>query len=185
MSDIKLTGMQEMFCREYIIDLNATQAAIRAGYSAKTAREQASRMLSNININNRIAELMKERKKRVNITADDVLINLYKMATLDISDIINDDGSIKPVSEWSEDWRRSVGGIDVSEQNIGGETLTSIIKKIKGVDKLKAWELLGKHVDVQAFKEKVGVEGSISANITISKKETHNDTFASIEDEVE
>ena len=71
----KLTDKQEMFCREYIVDLNATQAAIRAGYSEKTAQRIGSENLSKLVIQERIAELMKERTERVEINADWVLIS--------------------------------------------------------------------------------------------------------------
>ena len=68
-----LTAKQEQFCKEYVIDLNGTQAAIRAGYSEKTANRIASENLSKPDITTRIQELMDERSKRVEITADYVL----------------------------------------------------------------------------------------------------------------
>ena len=75
----KLTVKKEIFCNEYIVDLNATQAAIRAGYSNKTAQEQSSRLLSNVIIQQRIAELMEQRSKRVEINADWVLISAKRV----------------------------------------------------------------------------------------------------------
>jgi phage terminase small subunit len=69
----KLSAKQEQFCREYLVDLNATQAAIRAGYSAKTANEQASRLLANVSVASRVAELKQERIEKVARTAQDVL----------------------------------------------------------------------------------------------------------------
>lgn len=68
-----LTGKQEAFCREYIIDLNATQAAIRAGYSQDTARQIGSQNLTKVDIQERLAELMEERISRVTVSADYVL----------------------------------------------------------------------------------------------------------------
>lgn len=59
-----MTDKQDRFCEEYMIDLNATQAAIRAGYSPKTAREQAPRLLANVSIQNRIAQLQAEQSRR-------------------------------------------------------------------------------------------------------------------------
>jgi phage terminase small subunit len=70
---VKLTGKQEMFCKEYIIDLNATQAAIRAGYSEATARSIGQENLTKPDITQRIAELQKERIEKVEITAENVL----------------------------------------------------------------------------------------------------------------
>lgn len=72
----KLTAKQERFCTEYIIDLNATQAAIRAGYSVKTANRIASENLSKLDIQRKIQELQQERAERTEITQDRVLKEL-------------------------------------------------------------------------------------------------------------
>jgi phage terminase small subunit len=74
----KLTAKQEMFCREYLIDLNATQAAIRAGYSKDTANVIGCENLTKPNIQEYIHILVEERKKRVEITADDVLADVLE-----------------------------------------------------------------------------------------------------------
>lgn len=68
-----LTAKQEMFCREYLVDLNATQAAIRAGYSVDSANVQGSQNLAKASIQERVAELMSERTQRVTVSADYVL----------------------------------------------------------------------------------------------------------------
>ena len=73
----KLSAKQEQFCREYLVDLNATQAAIRAGYSPKTAQEQASRLLSNVIVVERVAVLKQERASKVARTAQDALNDLF------------------------------------------------------------------------------------------------------------
>lgn len=73
----KLSAKQEQFCREYLVDLNATQAAIRAGYSPKTAQEQASRLLSNVIVVERVAELKRERAEKTSRTAQDALNDLF------------------------------------------------------------------------------------------------------------
>ena len=70
MAAMALNAKQEMFCREYLIDLNATQAAIRAGYSAKTANVLGSQNLSKLNIQNRISDLKLQRNEQINIDAD-------------------------------------------------------------------------------------------------------------------
>ena len=74
----KLTKKQEMFCKEYLKDLNATQAAIRAGYSEKTAKDIASQNLAKLNISKRIQELMDKRSKKVEITANNVLESILR-----------------------------------------------------------------------------------------------------------
>ena len=69
----KLTPKQEAFVREYLVDLNATRAAIRAGYSPKTAREQASRLLSNVNVMDAISAGKAARAEKLEVTAEQVL----------------------------------------------------------------------------------------------------------------
>ena len=152
-----LTDKQEMFCREYLIDLNATQAAIRAGYSVKTANRIAAKLLSKVDIQNRIAELKTKRNEVVGIDADYVLRRLVEIDQMDVLDILNDDGSLKPITSWPKAWRISLTGLDISTtiQNFDEETAETILKKVKWPDKVKNLELLGKHVRVQAFKEQV------------------------------
>lgn len=157
----KLTDKQELFAREYLKDLNATQAAIRAGYSEKTAQVQSSRLLSNAMVQDRIAELKGERNEEVGIDAAYVLRRLVEIDQMDVLDIMTDDMSIKPVSQWPTSWRRYLIGFDLAEMFDGrGEEreMVGILKKIKWPDKVKNLELLGKHVDVQAFKEQVANE---------------------------
>ncbi len=74
-----LTPKQQRFVEEYLCDLNATQAAIRAGYSAKTANEQAARLLANVSVAQAIAERQSERGKRLEITQDYVVANLTEV----------------------------------------------------------------------------------------------------------
>ena len=75
----KLTDKQRTFVAEYLVDLNATQAAIRAGYSPKTANEQAARLLANVNIAAAVAEAQAERATRTEINQDYVLNNLVEV----------------------------------------------------------------------------------------------------------
>ena len=77
---VKITEQQKIFCAEYIIDLNATQAAIRADYSKKTARSKGCQLLTKVNIQNEIQKLKAERSERVQIEADSVVKELAKVA---------------------------------------------------------------------------------------------------------
>lgn len=165
-----LTDKQEMFCREYLIDLNATQAAIRAGYSENTARKIGSENLTKPDVQNRIAELKLQRNEQVNIDAAYVLRRLVEIDQMDVLDIVKDDLSLKPVSEWPPTWRRYISGFDVAEMfensgEGGSRELAGILKKIKWPDKVKNLELLGKHISVMAFKEQVEQSGSVTHNI--------------------
>ncbi|RKS87319.1 phage terminase small subunit [Orbus hercynius] len=147
----KLTAKQELFCREYLIDLNATQAAIKAGYKKNSAEVTGSKLLRNAKVKNFIQELMGERNERNKIDADYVLKRLTEIDQMDVVDILNDSGDLLPIREWPKVWRTTLSGLDIAI--IGSGDTEAIMKKIKWPDKVKNLELLGKHIDVQAFKE--------------------------------
>ena len=148
----ELTDKQEAFCREYIVDLNATQAAIRAGYSKNTANSQAGRLLLNVGIQERISELKSSRMNEIKVNADYVLKRLVDIDQMDVADILTDSGDIKPIKEWPKVWRTTLSAIDIQVINSGD--IEAITKKIKWPDKLRNLELLGKHISVNAFEEK-------------------------------
>ncbi|NGE23928.1 terminase small subunit, partial [Klebsiella pneumoniae] len=110
-----LTDKQEMFCREYLVDLNATQAAIRAGYSDKTARSVGNENLTKPDIEKRIQELMSSRSEQLKVDAEYVLKRLVEIDQMDVLDIMTDDMSIRPVSDWPASWRRYLSGFDLAD----------------------------------------------------------------------
>ncbi|HGJ5920855.1 terminase small subunit, partial [Arsenophonus apicola] len=148
-----LTDKQEAFCREYLIDLNATQAAIRAGYSEKTAKDIACQNLAKLNIQKRIQTLMEERKNRIEVNADYVLKRLVEIDQMDVLDILTDSGDLRPIKDWPKVWRTTLSGLDIAAIRVDGAE--ALLKKVKWPDKVKNLELLGKHVSVQAFREQV------------------------------
>jgi len=99
----KLTDKQEQFCQEYLIDLNATQAAIRAGYSENTASETGYENLRKPQIAGRIAELKAERQERVQITQDRVLLEYSRLAFLDVRKLYDENGRLLPITELDDD----------------------------------------------------------------------------------
>ncbi|HHD2937360.1 terminase small subunit [Enterobacter kobei] len=152
----KLTDKQELFAREFIVDLNATQAAIRAGYSEKSSRNQGARMMANDDILDRIAELKAERNEQVGVDATYVLRRLTEIDQMDVLDILLANGELKPIKDWPKVWRTTLSGMDVVE--MASADSAALLKKIKWPDKVKNLELLGKHVNVQAFKENIKTE---------------------------
>lgn len=152
----KLTDKQELFAREYLKDLNGTQAAIRAGYSEKTANEQASRLLANVNVQKFVAELKSARVEQTGIDAAYVLRRLLEIDQMDVLDILLQNGELKPIKDWPKVWRTTLSGMDVVE--MASADSAALLKKIKWPDKVKNLELLGKHVSVQAFKEQTSTE---------------------------
>ncbi|EFG3561336.1 terminase small subunit [Escherichia coli] len=149
----KLTDKQELFAREYLKDLNGTQAAIRAGYSEKTANEQASRLLANVNVQKFVAELKSARVEQTGIDAAYVLRRLVEIDQMDVLDILLQNGELKPIKDWPKVWRTTLSGMDVVE--MASADSAALLKKIKWPDKVKNLELLGRHVSVQAFKDNV------------------------------
>ncbi|HAT7728307.1 TPA: terminase small subunit [Enterobacter cloacae] len=160
-----LTAMQEAYCQSYIKSPeNQSQAAIDAGFSPNTAHVKASNMMRDERIQKRIAELMEERNKRMRVSADYVLMRLVEIDQMDVLDILNDDGSLKPIREWPKIWRTTLSGFDLSStiMNMNEDSIETILKKIKWPDKVKNLELIGKHVDVNAFKERLEVSGTVT-----------------------
>ncbi|EDQ3843956.1 terminase small subunit [Salmonella enterica subsp. enterica] len=168
-----LTAMQEAYCQSYIkTPENQTQAAINAGFSPNTAAVKASVMMRDERIQKRIAELMEERNKRLRVSADYVLLRLVEIDQMDVIDILNDDMSIKPVSEWPKVWRQYLTGFELADMFEGRgdeKELVGILKKIKWPDKVKNLELIGKHVDVNAFKERLEVSGTVTVADRMAK----------------
>jgi Phage terminase, small subunit len=158
-----LTAKQAAFVAEYLIDLNATQAAIRAGYSEATAHSQGPRLLDNVEVAAAIAAANNSRISRVQVDADYVLKRLFEMAEADRADLYDANGDLLPVKKWPEVWRKGmVGGIKIEALFDGtGKDRVQIghTKEVKTVDTLSILQTLGKHIKVNAFQEVVKVDG--------------------------
>lgn len=162
-----LTAMQEAYCQSYIkTPENQTQAAIDAGFSPNTAAVKASVMMRDERIQKRIADLMEERNKRNRVSADYVLMRLVEIDQMDVIDILDDEGGLKPISQWPKVWRTSLSAMDINRIRMAGkddeDDIESTLQKIKWPDKVKNLELIGKHVDVNAFKERLEVSGTVT-----------------------
>lgn len=149
---MSLTPKQQRFVEEYLIDLNATQAAIRAGYTEKTAYSQGQRLLKNAEIQIQIDKAKEKRSKRTQMTADDVLRSLAEIASVDIAEAFNDDGTLKPLKDIPVAVRKAIAGIDVQEAD-GKAT----VRKIRFWSKDRTLEMLGRHFEL--FTDKVKHEG--------------------------
>ena len=156
-----LNERQRQFAREYLKDLNATQAAIRAGYSKKTAGQSGERLLKHVEIAPIIQKNMDKRVERTEITSDRVLKELFRLATVDIAEAFNEDGTLKPIHEIPEDVRRAISGVDVD--TLSGELVRH---KIRFWSKDSALEKLGKHLKL--FTEKIEHSGKDGQPIQIN-----------------
>ena len=150
----KLNKKQLLFCKEYIVDLNATQAAIRAGYSKKTAQQIGSRLLLNVVIQERIQGLFDKRSEKTEITAERVLKELAAISFIDFKDMFDENGTMLEIHEMPENIRRSIGGIIVTSTS-GKEAQEFITKNIKIIDKRGTLELIGRHLAMFTDKIKV------------------------------
>lgn len=161
-----LTPKQARFVAEYLRDLNATQAAIRAGYSAKTADQQACRLLTNVKVSSAVAEAKQSRADRTQVDADWVLRRLAQDATADLADLYDENGNLRPVKDWPIAWRTGlVAGVETAQERDGqdedGNPVFATVRKVKLLDRTKLVELIGKHVGVGAFKDRVEHSGEI------------------------
>lgn len=149
----KLTPKQERFVQEYLVDLNGKQAAIRAGYSERSAESQASALLRVPKVAEALARAKQARAERVNASADDVLRELTRIALFDPAKCFGPDGKLLPITEMPQEARAVVAGLDIEE----GADAGSVLRKLKSWDKVRALELLGKHLGL--LKDKVELAG--------------------------
>jgi phage terminase small subunit len=157
----KLTAKQKKFVDEYLIDLHATNAAIRAGYAPNSAAVTGHRLLANSHVSAAIDQAKTERSHRVKTDADWVLQRLVNEAEADLADIYDGaTGALKPVSEWPEIWRQGlVAGVETREERDDDGALIGIVQKVRLSDRIRRLELIGKHVRVNAFQEVVEHKG--------------------------
>lgn len=163
-----LTDKQRRFVDEYLVDLNATQAAIRAGYSKRRASEIGSQLLRKPNVAEAISVAQAERSQRTQIDADYVLRRMVEIDQMDVLDIMTDDMQLKPVSQWPRVWRQYLSGFDLAEMFEGrGEEreMVGLLKKIKWPDKVKNLELLGRHFGM--FTDNVALSGKGGAPLLV------------------
>lgn len=149
----KMTDKQKRFCLEYLKDLNGKQAAIRSGYSERTAEVQASRLLTNAKVQNYIQEKQKQLQEKTGITVERVLNEYARIAFSDLRGYYNEDGSLKKMTDLNEDQAAAIAGVEVDElfDWIGDVKLqTGVTKKIKRWDKTKALDSLARHLGMFA-----------------------------------
>lgn len=141
----RLTDKQKRFVTEYLVDLNATQAAIRAGYSEKTACEQGARLLANVKVQAAVQKGKAERAKRTEITQDRVLLEYARIAFFDPRKLFDDEGNPKHITELDDETAAALAGLDV-EKRVDDNGVETYTKKYKIADKLRALEMTGRHL---------------------------------------
>lgn len=147
MSELNLTPKQERFCREYIIDLNGTQAAIRAGYSENSAGQIAEQNLRKLEIKEFLSTLQLERQNATGITANRVIEELARIAFSDIRNVLTVDNALADVKQLDDDTASAIASVKVTEDKSMGEVIGET-KEVKFWDKLRALDALGKHFGI-------------------------------------
>jgi phage terminase small subunit len=167
----KLTPKQLIFKAEYLVSFNAAKAAIAAGYSAKAAKEQGARLLTNAHISSAIEEELNKRLERLEISADKVLQQIARLAFYDIRKLYNADGTLKPITELDDLTQVAICGIEVERLyehfGKGQAKSTGTLTKIKLADRGINLERLGRHLKL--FTDKIELSGSVSIADRIAK----------------
>jgi phage terminase small subunit len=147
-----MTPKQERFVEEYLVDLNATQAAVRAGYSARTAREIGRENLDKPDIQAALQTAFAARSQRVEIDQDWVIRRLARIADLDLRKLFTDDGTLRPIQELPEDVAGAISSVDVIKRKDDAEEY-----RVRLPDRIRALDLLGRHLGM--FRDRVEVTG--------------------------
>src|SRR5262249_12170764 len=153
----KLRPRHALFVEEYLKDLSASDAARRAGYSEKAASAVGHQLLRKPAIAAAVEAAKAQRSARCQIDADTVLKLLDQMVRADIRDIVDDLGRFKPIVQWPSIWRQMLQACEVEERYEKAQNgekkwdAAGRVVKVRFIDRLKALELLGRHVNVRAF----------------------------------
>lgn len=158
-----LNGKRAQFVQEFLVDLNGRQAAIRAGYSPRTATEQAHQLLAHPEVASAIDAAKVKRAEATGVDATWVLRRLVAEAEANIADLYDAKGCLKPIAEWPEVFCTGlVAGVETEELYDGqGDKREHVGTRIKVrfSDRIRRIELIGKHVRVKAFQDQVHVTG--------------------------
>lgn len=167
-----LTAKQRQFVSEYLIDLNATQAAVRAGYSVNRADAMGHENLRKPEIAQAVQEAMKARSDRTEVTADRVLAEYAKLAFLDPRRFYTTTGGLIPVHDLPADVAAALSGMEVTVERAGkdedGNQGFADVTKIKFVDKKGALDSVARHLGM--FNDKLALTGKNGGPLDMSWK---------------
>lgn len=162
----ELTNKQRMFCEEYTKDFNATQAAIRAGYEKNAATTTAHKLLINEHIQDYLQHCIEKRVQRTQITSDMVIQEIAKVAFHDIRKLYDEEGNLLNISDLDEETAQVISSFRQNSKFDRNGELEGFVDEYKRHDKMKALELLGKHVG--AFEKDNAQKQPVNQNINIS-----------------
>lgn len=165
-----LNPRYQRFVDEFVADSNGTQAAIRAGYSERTAAQQASRLLKNVKIAAAIAEARKTVAERLGITAERVLTEYARLAFFDIRKAFDDEGRLKSIHDLDDDTAAAISGIETEDLYEGkGESREHVgrLHKIKHSDKKAALDSIAKHIGLLKDAQPGGVTLNLAGQVNV------------------
>jgi phage terminase small subunit len=147
MKQSRSTERQSRFVDEYLVDLNATQAARRAGYSPRSARQAGAQNLSNPAISAEIAARTQALAARNGLSVDEYVRDLWERISADLADLFGPDDELLPIDKWPEVWRRGlVTRLRIVEERVNGQLMSRRITSIRFADRTPLKYLLGKHL---------------------------------------
>jgi len=171
----KLNEKQKRFVEEYLVDLNGKQAAIRAGYTPKTAEVQASRLLTYAKVAEYLVEIKAKRSERTEITADRVLKEMAKIGFSDLRKTLSNTGNLINPTDWDDDIAGAISSIEVVVRQSGeidedGNQVIEHVHKISTLNKTTALLNIGKHLGM--FVDKTESKVSLTHELAPTKKLT-------------
>ena len=144
-----MTPKQTRFIAEYLIDLNATQAATRAGYSQKTAASIGEELLRKPEISAAVIAGQAKQLARADLTATRVLEEMRRLAFSDVRDLFDAQGNLRPIHTLTPEQSACIAGLEVIIKNAkAGDGQTDTVHKVKVWDKPKVLDMLGKHFGI-------------------------------------
>jgi len=141
-----LSPLEQRFVKEFQVDLNGTQAALRAGYSPKTARQLGARLLSKVGIQAAIAVQRQAQAQRIDISADRTIFEAARLAFYDLRKVYAADGTLKKIHDIDDDTAAALQGIETIEEYDAKGLWTGRVRKVRMAPKLPAVKLVGQHL---------------------------------------
>lgn len=166
-----LTPKQQRFVAEYLKDLNAKQAAIRAGYSKRSAEFQGSKLLADSKVSQAVSEGKAQQLETAKLSAARVLEELRRLAFIDIRSFFDEHDNLKPVHELTADQGSALASMEVIIKNAeAGDGKTDRVHKFKVWDKSRSLEMLAKHFALLTDVVKVEAEDALIATLLAGRK---------------
>lgn len=165
-----LNPKQQRFVAEYLVDLNATQAAIRAGYSVDTAGAIGFELLTKPEISDAVAIAKAAQLGRTELTATRVLEELRRLSFSNVQDLFDDDGNLRPIRELTREQAACIASLEVVKKNaVAGDGMIDTIYKVKVWDKTRSLEMVAKHFKLLTDVVRIEDSNAITNRLTAAR----------------